>query len=123
MPPLTDYDQSLKQTSSGDPVLQRELDYHEKLYSGYAQSHFAKPGVRALRRHMVSRILRKTGAGPTARILSIGCGIGDTEILLAPHVGEVIGLDLSPAAVPVFRTFARCNRGWRNSIAVKVSMP
>jgi SAM-dependent methyltransferase len=99
MPPLTDYDQSLKQTSSGDPVLQRELDYHEKLYSGYAQSHFAKPGVRALRRHMVSRILRKTGAGPTARILSIGCGIGDTEILLAPHVGEVIGLDLSPAAV------------------------
>jgi len=100
MPLLTDYDQSLKQTSSaGDPVLQRELDYHEKLYSGFAQSHFAKPAVRALRRHMVARILRKTGAGPNARVLSIGCGIGDTEILLAPHVKEVIGLDLSPAAI------------------------
>jgi len=27
---------------------QRELEYHEKLYSGFAQSHFARPAVRAL---------------------------------------------------------------------------
>jgi len=26
---------------------QRELAYHEKLYSGFAQSHFARPAVRA----------------------------------------------------------------------------
>ena len=40
-----------------------------------------------------------TCAGPTSRVLSLGCGIGDTEILLAPHVEEIIGLDLSPAAI------------------------
>lgn len=79
--------------------LQREIEYHEKLYSGFAQTHFAKPAVRALREHMVRRILKLTGAGKASRVLSLGCGIGDTELLLAPHVGELVGLDLSPAAI------------------------
>ena len=43
-------------------VLRRELAYHEKLYGGFAQRHFARPAVRALREHMVRRILRLTGA-------------------------------------------------------------
>ena len=77
----------------------RELEYHEKLYSGFAQSHFARPAVRALRAHMVRRILAVTGAGKESRVLSLGCGIGDTELLLAPHVREVTGIDLSPAAI------------------------
>jgi len=80
-------------------ALHRELEYHEKLYSGFAQAHFARPAVRALRRHMVERILRMTGAGERSRVLSLGCGIGDTELLLAPRVAEVVGVDLSPAAV------------------------
>jgi SAM-dependent methyltransferase len=78
---------------------QRELEYHEKLYAGFAQSHFARPAVRALRAHMAQRILTVTGAGKESRVLSLGCGIGDTELLLAPHVGEVTGIDLSPAAI------------------------
>ena len=31
-----------------NPVRQRELEYHEQLYSGFAQAHFARPAVRAL---------------------------------------------------------------------------
>ena len=81
------------------PVLARELEYHERLYSGFAQSHFARPAVRALRAHMVSHILRLTGLGRDARVLSLGCGIGDTELLLAPRVRELVGIDLSPAAI------------------------
>jgi len=80
-------------------VLQRELRYHEKLYSGFAQRHFARPAVRALRAHMVRRLLRLLPDARTARVLSMGCGIGDTEILLAPHVRELWGVDLSPAAI------------------------
>src|SRR5579863_9405309 len=75
------------------------MQYHEKLYWGLAQSHFAKPAVRALREHMVRRILKLTGAGKSSRVLSLGCGIGDTELLLAPYVGELTGLDLSPSAI------------------------
>jgi SAM-dependent methyltransferase len=80
-------------------VIQRERAYHEKLYSGFAQRHFARPAVRALRAHMVGRILKTTGVGARSRVLSLGCGIGDTELLLAPHVGEVTGVDLSPSAI------------------------
>ena len=88
-------------------ALQRELEYHEKLYSGFAQQHFARPAVRALRSHMVRRILRRTGAGRHSRVLSLGCGIGDTELLLAGHVREVVGVDLSPKAVRQARRDAR----------------
>ena len=49
--------------SESREVVARELDYHERLYSGFAQQHFAKPAVRALRAHMAKRILRLTGAG------------------------------------------------------------
>jgi SAM-dependent methyltransferase len=62
--------------------------------------------VRALRRHMAERILALSGAGPQARVLSLGCGIGDTELLLAPHVGAVTGIDLSRAAVQQARADA-----------------
>jgi SAM-dependent methyltransferase len=93
---------------------QRELEYHEKLYSGFAQSHFARPAVRALRAHMVRRILSVTGAGQRSRVLSLGCGIGDTELLLAPHVGDVTGIDLSPAAVRQARADAAA-AGIRNA--------
>jgi SAM-dependent methyltransferase len=48
---------------------------------------------------MVQRILDVTGASRKSRVLSLGCGIGDTELLLAPHVRHVTGLDLSPSAV------------------------
>jgi 2-polyprenyl-3-methyl-5-hydroxy-6-metoxy-1,4-benzoquinol methylase len=82
-----------------DEVLQREIEYHEKLYAGFAQQHFAKPAVRALRAHLVSRILQRTGANSSSSVLSIGCGIGDTELLLAPRVGRITGVDLSPAAI------------------------
>ena len=88
-------------------ALERELAYHEKLYSGFAQQHFAKAAVRELRAHMVRRILEVTGAGKTSRVLSLGCGIGDTELLLAPHVGEVLGIDLAPSAIRQARADAQ----------------
>jgi SAM-dependent methyltransferase len=98
----------------GKSVLARELAYHEKLYSGFAQAHFARPAVRALRAHMVRRMLQLTGSGAGSRVLSLGCGIGDTELLLAPHVGELVGLDLSPAAIRQAREDAQ-RLGIRNA--------
>src|SRR6516225_5433007 len=89
-----------------DAVFARELEYHEKLYSGFAQSHFACPAVRALREHLARRILAATGASSRSRVLSLGCGIGDTELLLAPRVAEIVGVDLSSAAVRQARTDA-----------------
>ncbi len=87
--------------------MDRELAHHEALYSGFAQRHFAKPAVRALREHMVRRILRVTGTRKTSRVLSLGCGIGDTELLLAPHVASITGIDLSPSAIRQARADAQ----------------
>jgi SAM-dependent methyltransferase len=100
--------------SADEDVFRRELAYHEKLYSGFAQSHFARPAVRALRAHMARRILLMTGAGENSRVLSLGCGIGDTELLLAPHVREIVGVDLSPAAIRQARADAQ-RLGIRNA--------
>ena len=90
-----------------DETQARELAHHEALYSGFAQQHFAKAAVRELRKHMVRRILKATGAGRESRVLSLGCGIGDTELLLAPHVASITGVDLSPAAIRQAREDAR----------------
>jgi SAM-dependent methyltransferase len=76
-----------------------ELEYHENLYSGFAQQHFAKPAVRSFRRHLVKRIVHLTGATHTSRVLSLGCGIGDTELLLAPFVSQITGIDYSSKAI------------------------
>lgn len=77
----------------------RERQYYEKLYSGFAQQHFAKPAVVAFRKHLIRRIVRLTGASGRSRVLSLGSGTGDTELLLAPLVGSVDGIDLSPRGV------------------------
>ena len=48
---------------------------------------------------MVSRLVQVLGLGPRSRVLSVGCGIADTELLLSPQVAEVVGIDLSPSAI------------------------
>ena len=80
-------------------VLERERQYHERLYSGKAQQRFAQAAVREFRAHLCGHILRATGLGAGARVLSAGCGIGDQEIAMAPRVASVTGVDLSPAGI------------------------
>jgi ubiquinone/menaquinone biosynthesis C-methylase UbiE len=96
-----------------DAVLQRELAYYENLYSTYGPGLFAQRAVVLFREYLARRILHATGAGGESRVLSIGCGIGDTELLLAPHVGHVTGVDLSPAAIAEARR-AACARSVTN---------
>lgn len=106
---------------SEQDVLKREIQYHEKLYAGFAQQHFARPAVRALRTHMVQRIVRLLPNASQARVLSLGCGIGDTEILLASNVRELRGVDLSPSAVRQAREDA-AKAGLKNTEFVEGSL-
>jgi SAM-dependent methyltransferase len=108
--------------------LERELAYYEDLYSGFAQSHFAKPAVTAFRRYLAARIRARTRLRPDWRVLSLGCGIGDTELLIAPQVREVVGVDLSPKAVAQAEADARrvrisnvrfCAGDWRSALTVR----
>jgi SAM-dependent methyltransferase len=85
-------------TNSGG-VEERELAYYENLYGGEGANHFSKPAVVAFREYLVERLARAANLGPSARVLSIGCGVGDTELLLAQRVAHVTGVDLSPTAI------------------------
>ncbi len=85
--------------AASDGHIDRELRHHEELYSGPAQALFDQAAVRAFREHLAAHILRRTGAHARSCVLSLGCGIGDTELLLARSVGEVTGVDLSPAGI------------------------
>ena len=55
------------------------------------------------------RFLREAGIGPGMRVLDVGSGAGDVSFLAAELVGasgEVIGVDLAPAAVEAARSRA-----------------
>ena len=93
-------------SASSDRVLERELAYYENVYSTYGPELFAKPGVVSFREYLARRIVRAAGIGAKSRVLSIGCGIGDTELLLANHAAHVTGVDLSPAAIAEARRMA-----------------
>ena len=45
--------------------------------------------------HLV-RLFNSNGFDECSNVLSVGCGIGSHERLLAKHVGSVIGIDQSP---------------------------
>jgi ubiquinone/menaquinone biosynthesis C-methylase UbiE len=83
-----------------------ELSYYEDAYGSYIPGLFARPAVVQFRHYLVRRMLRAAGATNRSRVLSIGCGIGDTELLLAPHVAHVTGVDLSPTAIAEARRSA-----------------
>jgi trans-aconitate methyltransferase len=72
------------------------LAHHEELYSGFAQQHFARPAVRAFRGHLVRRLVSSVRLDRNSRVLSLNCGIGDTERLLAAQVASIHGIDISP---------------------------
>jgi SAM-dependent methyltransferase len=94
-------------------ALEREQAYYDDAYGSYIPGLFAQPAVVEFRRYLIKMILRSTGASARSRVLSIGCGIGDTELLLAPHVAQVTGVDLSPKAVAIARG-AASTRGLNN---------
>src|SRR5215813_8464359 len=55
------------------------------------------------------RLLREAGISPGMRVLDVGSGAGDVAFLAAELVGtsgEVVGIDLAPAAIDVARSRA-----------------
>lgn len=97
-----------------DAATRRELEYYEEFYESEALEHFSKPAVVAFRKYLTRHLLAITGAGPESTVLSLGCGIGDTELLIAPHVKQITGVDLSGTAIAQARGLAK-RRSIRNA--------
>ena len=68
---------------------------------------FDRQGFRQLQRTNLRALRRMVPLEPHHRVLSVGCGSGEYEVLIAREVGEVVGLDLSAVAVDAAARRAR----------------
>lgn len=76
-----------------------ERDYHDLHYEAEAARIQGTALFERVHDRAARRFLQATRAGPTHRVLSLGCGDGSIERRLAPHVGEIVGLDISGVAI------------------------
>src|SRR4051794_16707129 len=90
-----------------------EREYHDQHYESEAAHIQGTPLFERVHARSARHFLRATGAGRNHRVLSLGCGDGSIERRLAPHVGEIVGLDISPVAVGQARDAAHA-AGLRN---------
>jgi len=84
-----------------------EVQYYDDFYQGEVDRVNRSHLIRAVRARLAVEFRKKAGLTQSSRVLNLGCGDGSTERLLAPHVAEVIGVDLSPVAVAHARQLAK----------------
>jgi SAM-dependent methyltransferase len=86
-------------TDTGD-ALAREREHQDAWYSrAIAEGFFEREGFRRLQAWNLERLRRAIPLGPSSRVLSLGCGSGEYERLLAPCVRRLTAVDLSPVAI------------------------
>lgn len=91
-----------------------ERDYHDRHYAGEGAAIAASPLFARVHERSVRQFLRATWLGRNKRVLSLGCGDGAIECRLAPHLGEIIGVDISSVAIGQARLRAQA-AGLRNA--------
>ena len=92
-----------------------EREFHDRHYQHEAEAFEQSAIFARVHERSVRQFLLRTGAGLTHRVLSLGCGHGAIERRLAAHVGEIVGVDISPVAIRQARERAR-SAGLRNAI-------
>ena len=83
-----------------------ERDFHDHHYERDAARIFGSAIFARVHERAVRDFLRVTASGRQDRVLSLGCGDGSIERRLAPHVGEIVGIDISPVAIEQARAKA-----------------
>ena len=82
---------------------QREIDFFARYY---AEQTYHPTGSRLKLQRDLRVLRRAAGARGLGRVLSIGCGDGEFERMLAPHCERVTALDISPEAIEIASRFA-----------------
>jgi len=77
-------------------VEERERAFFDRHYRGVARN---EAGFALRVRRELAALRRLTGNRRLGRMLSVGCGDGSFECLLAAHADSVVGIDVSDAAI------------------------
>lgn len=75
---------------------QNETAFFADYYEG---RHYNQVGWRLRLERELNSLLIQAGTKQLGRVLSLGCGDGQFELILARYAEQVIGLDLSPEAI------------------------
>lgn len=79
-----------------------ERAHHDAFYTDAVRTgFFERTGFQRLVTWNLQALRRLVPITPRTRLLSIGCGLGDYELRLAPDLQSVVAIDLSPVAVSV----------------------
>ena len=78
--------------------MQEQL-HHDEFYTTCAEKILYAPLFRRLRQRIAVDFERRAGLEPNSAVLSLGCGEGQMERLLAPRVKRIVGFDISPVAI------------------------
>ena len=73
-----------------------ETDFFADYYEGH---HYNQIGWRLRLQRELRSLLKQAGTEQLGRVVSLGCGDGQFELMLAPYAEQVVGLDLSPEAI------------------------
>jgi len=90
----------LKSNGSHVPSIDEVAAREKEFFAGYYGEGTIHPKVKRMRLGRdIGAIREQCLTAETARVLSVGCGAGELERLLAPHVGHILAVDLSPVAI------------------------
>jgi SAM-dependent methyltransferase len=98
-----------------------ERDYHDHHYASEAAAIEGSALFQRVHERAARQFLQCARVCKTHRVLSLGCGNGSIERLLAPYVGEIIGLDIS--AVAIEQAQSRCRGAALANVAFRVWLP
>ncbi len=79
-----------------DKIEADEIAFFAKYYENQA---YNPTGWRLRLQRELRSLLRQSGEARLGRVLSLGCGDGQFELMLAPHAKQVTGLDISHEAI------------------------
>jgi len=83
-----------------------EEEHHDEFYRCDASAVFDTPWFLEVRRVLANLLMRRGRGSPQDRVLSLGCGDGRVECLMASHVQEIVGIDVSSVAIDQARARA-----------------
>ncbi len=84
-----------------------EQDHHDEYYAGEAMRVLYGSLIQRVRDRQVCLLSEAGILHPQRRVLSIGCGDGDLERRIAPHVESIHGIDISPVAIEIANNHVR----------------
>ena len=86
----------LPEEKTREALHRNEINFFAEYYEGHR---YNQTGWRLRLQRELHSLLRQAGTDRLGRVLSLGCGDGQFELMLAPYADQVVGLDLSPEAI------------------------